>query len=479
VHVRIERPGDPLVVDRTFAYDTTGRLERLTEKKGSEQVVTTYGYDVMGRRTSTTTTGVATVGSVTTTTAYDLPSRTITTTQPGGAVTTTELDSLGRVKRTVTHTGSSPIEQQFAYDLAGNPVYTTDMLTASAAAFDAHGRAVASRAADGTIATSEYDAWNQPKSAKSLAADGTTVVAESTFDFTAAGRAKSILTKVDAGVQRSTSFAWDGGGRTTRTATNGRATTALFDIAGRMKSHAAGAGDLSALSEIFEKSEVMAHSGVLPVATQSSDKSGDAYTATMERNTIGGVTRENVGSLEWQRTYDELGNVTRANVPGRPATEWKVDARGAVEKETLPDGAENQFAYHASGAQNGYTDPTSEATSTVTDLVGRPTKRTYPDGTSETIEWEGSRVKSVTDRQNRKQSYVYNPKGQLTEVRDGSGALLDLLTYDDAGRLVSWKNADAEVTWSEFDLDGNPSARRRNGSRTRAGSRAQLSCSTS
>jgi RHS repeat-associated protein len=98
----------------------------------------------------------------------------------------------------------------------------------------------------------------------------------------------------------------------------------------------------------------------------------------------------------------------------------------------------------------------SEATSTVRDLISRPISRTYPDGTTERIEWEGRRVKSVTDRQNRKQSFVYDTKGQLTEVRDGDGALVDLLTYDNAGRLVSWKNAEAEITWADFDFEGRP-----------------------
>lgn len=164
----------------------------------SQNVVAVVTYDFMGRRTSTTTTGIATVGSVTTTTAYDLPSRTIITTHPGGAVTTTELDVLGRTKRRVTQTGSSPIEQQFAYDLAGNQVFATDMRTASATAFDAHGRAVATRAANGTIATTDFDEWDRPKSTRVLADDGASAVAESSYDLTAAGRVKSMTTKVDA-----------------------------------------------------------------------------------------------------------------------------------------------------------------------------------------------------------------------------------------------------------------------------------------
>lgn len=58
VSVRVERPGDPLVIEQIFAYDATGRLERATEKKGPDQIVTGHTYDVMGRRTSSTTNGL-------------------------------------------------------------------------------------------------------------------------------------------------------------------------------------------------------------------------------------------------------------------------------------------------------------------------------------------------------------------------------------------------------------------------------------
>ncbi len=456
VHVHVERAGDPLVLDQTFEYDDAGRLARMIEKKGAGEVVTSFMYDLMGRRTSTTTNGIATVGSITTTTAYNLAARTITITHAGGAVTTTELDPLGRVKRSVTETGSSPIEQQFAYDLSGNRVYTTDMRTASASAFDAHGRVVATRAADGTIATTELDAWSRPTMIRNLTDDGASIVAESSYDFTAAGRMKSMTTKIDTGIERTTAFAWDGGGRTTRASTNGRASATTFDLAGRLKTSAIGAGNVGALTETFERSEITAYEGDLPAAAMSSEKNGATYIASMDRNTTGDVVRENVGPLEWKSNYDELGNATEASVPGRPSTKWNVDARGAVEKETLPDGAENAFAYHASGAQTGYSDPTNEATNTVTDLIGRPLTRTYPDGTTERIEWDGSRVKSVTDRQNRKQSYDYNAKGQLVAIRDDANAVVDRLAYDNAGRLVSWTNADSEIAWSNFDLDGNP-----------------------
>jgi RHS repeat-associated protein len=456
IKVRVVKPGDPLALESRYEYDATGRLERVIQKQNGTDVITSYAYDVMGRRTSTTTNNIATVGAVTTSTVYDLSNRRTVTMQPGGATSTTEVDSLGRPIVTRLNTGSSPIEQRFAYDLAGNRVYATDLLVASATAYDSHGRAIATRGADGTITTVKHDESGQPTEIKALDPTASETVSESNYTFSIAGRLESMKAKVDGSTERSTTMVWDGGGRTTGTATGNRATRSTYDIAGRPLLHASGAGSATALSEIFAKSEITAFNGSLPATTESSEKNGPNITTTVERDTAGSVKQANTGSLEWKQKYDELGNVTEASAPGRPAAKWDVDARGAVKQETLPDGAQNQYAYNTSGAQTDYTDPTSEATSTVTDLIGRPTSRTYADGTSETIMWKGARLESIVDRQGREQSYVYNAKGQLEEIRSGA-AVLDRITYDSAGRMVSWKTPDTEVSWGpEFDLEGRP-----------------------
>jgi RHS repeat-associated protein len=453
--VRVVKPSDPLALETRYEYDATGRVEKVIEKQNGADVTTTYTYDVMGRQKTATKNNIATVGSVTTTTTYDLRNRKTITTQPGGATTTTEVDSLGRPIASSLNTGSSPIEQRFAYDLAGNRVYSTDLFIASASAYDSHGRLIATRAADGTITAAEHDELGQVTEVKALDPSATETVSESSYSFSPAGRLEGMKSKVDGATERSTTMVWDGGGRTTGSATGDRASRSTYDIAGRSLSHAAGRGSASALSETFSRSEIASHDGALPATTKSQERGGPQITTTMQRDTTGGVTQANTGSLQWNQKYDELGNMTKASAPGRPSASWDVDARGTVEKETLPDGATNQFAYDGSGAQKSYSDPTSEATTTVPDLIGRPTSRIYPDGTTETITWEGSRLKSVTDRQGRTQDYVYNLKGQLEEVREG-GAVLDRLTYDTAGRLSSWKTADSELTWSDFDMEGRP-----------------------
>ncbi|HUP60264.1 MAG TPA: Ig-like domain-containing protein [Thermoanaerobaculia bacterium] len=460
VRVRVEKSGDPLVVEQQLFYDATGRLERMIEKKGAQDITTSYRFDVVGRRIETRRDGVAVPGGqVVTTTSYDIPNRRIITTDPGGAVTTTDLDLLGRSKRTHVETGagSSDIETHLGYDLDDNVVFTSDGFTASATAFDAHGRAIATMYSDGTVTTTDYDEWGRARSVKDLSADPTPqVVGESSYDFTDAGTLKTVKTKVDSLTERRTDFAWDGGGRTTTTATSGRAAKSEFDPAGRLVDHAVGAGSVGALTDIFTRTQATAHVGMLPVLTTTTERSGPALTAETDHNTTGDAVRNRLGNLEWREQFDQLGSRTEAQSPGRPATQYETDSRGAVKKEILPDGSDNEFTYDAGGGETRYEDPANEPTSTERDLIRRPLLRTYADGTTERFEWEGPRIKSLTDRQGRKQVFAYNAKGQLAEIGDALGDVLDRITYDSAGRIVSWLNKDAEVTWSDFDLDGNP-----------------------
>lgn len=455
VEVKVSKPGDP-EIDEKYTYDAAGRLRTFVQKRTGGNVTTTYDYDVLGRRTGITMDQIATVSSLSTTTTFNLSARTITTQHPGGATTVKELDRLGRVIRSSTATGSSPIEQQFAYDLAGNRVFVTDMYTASATAYDAQKRAIAFKDTDGTIMTTEYDGWGRATKSKRLSDDATQTIGQAQYGYTDAGRLTSMSMAIDGGSEMTTTFAWDGGGRMTGASTNGRAAHVTFDQSGRLVEQTAGGGTPTSVGDVFTKVNVNGYDGPFPTSAESQEKTGGAYSASVSHDASGNVKTQTVGPLAWEQDFDELGNLTKTKVPGRPETQFDVDARGAVKTEMLPGGATNTFEYDGSGAPKTYTDPRSEPTSTIADLIGRPIQRTYADATSEIIEWQGSRVRSVTDRQGRKQVYTYNTKGQLTGIEDGTGAKTDELTYDNAGRLVSWRNADAEVIWSDFNLDGLP-----------------------
>jgi RHS repeat-associated protein len=467
--IHVTKSGSPDVRE-LYEYDAAGRIRKIVRLKSEidpdsgkfqdRNVATEYTYDKVGRAATVKTDQLATVGSTTTVMKIDLvgtPKR-IVTTRPGGSVTTVDVDSVGRVVKSETTTGSSPIISHFAYDLAGNRVFATDLLAASATAYDIHGRAIAAMAADGTISTTTYDNAGRIESVKELAAAGAIVLGESNYSYTDAGHVKLMQTKVDSDSSRATTFAWDGGGRITGVATGGRAAKMKFDEAGRILEQTLGGGSATSVTDLFTKTTTSSHEGRLPAAAITQEKDGGSWSNTVQgRDIFGTPSKQTLGTLEWEQKRDQSGDLLQSKPPGRPASTWKVDARGAVVSESLGDGAKNEFVYDGSGSQTTYTDPLAEPTITVPDLLGRPVDRTYADGTTEHIEYQGSRVKSVTDRQGRKQTYGYNGKGQLETITpEGSASPSDRLTYDEAGRLVSWKTPDSEVTWSGFNKEGAP-----------------------
>jgi YD repeat-containing protein len=85
VRIDVRSPDDPLELTTSLEYDVAGRLFMVSEKKGTDLVATTFAYDAVGRRFRTTRTGLATVGSATTTIVYAITGRTVTTTHPAGA----------------------------------------------------------------------------------------------------------------------------------------------------------------------------------------------------------------------------------------------------------------------------------------------------------------------------------------------------------------------------------------------------------
>ncbi|MEO8215448.1 MAG: Ig-like domain-containing protein [Acidobacteriota bacterium] len=475
-HVTVKGPAE-LESDERYEYDASGRLRRTTRTQGTLLVTTDFTWDVMNRPLTTTTSNVDVSGAlapVETSTAYDLPARKIVTTLPAGATVTAELDPLGRIAHRRVHTGSSPIEELYAYDLNDHLVYASDMQVASAAAFDAHGREVATMEPDGTKTVRTFDAWSRPTVVEHLNSSGLTA-ARMEMDYTPAGRMTAVRRAIDPALLSESRLTWDGAGRTTGfsrganfTSTKGasvrrsavetlpRATHVRFDPAGRLLAEATGAGTAAAVSDPFEQLAVDGFTGMLPTAARRSERGGSTYALSAEYNTLGDAVGTRIGPLQFEQHFDQAGNVTAAKEPARPASSYEYDARGSLRSEAMPDGAENHFQYDASGALKQYLDPVSEATSTETDLLGRPLARTYADGTRETIEWDGPRVAAVTDRQKRKQAYVYNNRGQVVRIEGGGGTITDVLDYDEAGRLTRWTNKDAAIEYGEFDLASHP-----------------------
>jgi len=454
--------GASLRIDESTTYDENGRVREVKRKQGGSPVTETIDYDAMGRVISTKSDRVAvgeSLGTIESRTEYDIPNRTIKRTLPSGAVVTEHLDGLGRVKTRTTSTSTSTIREEVAYDMAGNLVYSAGDHVARGFAFDIHGRPTMTLAPDRTTSVSQYDAMGQPVNVQRLDANGT-LISETNPSFTASGRLQSMSTKVDETRTRNTETRWDGGGRSTLVATEGRASQQRFDRNGLLRFSKTGGGTITGPTEVFHNFHASRYEGVLLKDAEVTEKNAAPVAMRYGHDELANATSMTVGSLTNTQKLDEAGNVTSVTPPSRGQTTFDYDARGNMTQEKQPESRNPiRHGFDASGAATSYRDQSEneEVTSTQTDQIGRPLVRTYSDGTSETFTYDGSRLSSRTDRQRRMFSYVYKADtGQLIELRGRGGELLEKYGYDAAGRLEAWTTKDVELRSERFDLEGRP-----------------------
>ena len=479
VHIKVT--GADIQPEEWFGYDKAGRLKVHRRKQTASDGTAKYpeeqyDYDILGRLTEMRKVDGATVLE-TSRHSYNIAARNTTDTLPGGAVITHKTDGLGREIETVTDpkAGDPAAAPAFTtsvrYDIAGNAVFSTDGFVASAVAFDSAHRPTGTISSDGTSSTMKLDGFGRTRQMTEKASDGTVV---STFaaQITPGGKVQSVDDN-----KRHHDFAWDAAGRTNSTTTKStvdtskppRGSTRDYDLAGRLVDARAGVAGTDGLAKTFDHTHydfTAATNNDLPAAVHSSEN-GDAqsYVWKMAYDTLGrtkSANNEAAPDLAVSRKLDESGNVTVSKAPDKSSeTTYDYDARGfQTARKRSPNEQPNHYTPDASGVVKEFTDPKGETTSVVSDGLGRPLVRTYPDTTTEEIQYDGMRVHRVKDRENRWQELQYNAKGQLEQVMRLDGgtnmSLLDRIEYDEAGRLKSWKTPESLTEFSSYDLDGHP-----------------------
>ena len=444
--VRMTVAGADMTLDEQYEYDASGRVTKSVRRQDGDDVTTTYAYDALGRP-KTITVAKPDSDTITTNTLYDFSARKVTTSRVGGGSMTASLDGLGGLLSTSTSTGTTTITDHYAYDLDRNLVFKTDTQSATAWAYDAQHRRVGEATSDGSRFVSTLDGWGRPTAITDSTGNASTVAYNG-------GQPASISTRLDGSRTRTTELAHEGG-RPTGVSVAGRARITKYDGSGRIVGYEAGEGDATAVATKFEEDILSGHDGDLPRQITRRDKSGSSYQMSLQYNAAAEIISRTIGSLQWQTRFDEAGNLRSSSLPNRPAHTFTYDARGFLERETLPGGAVKSYEHDVRGGLTKFTDPTTQSTGIVTDLVGRPLSRSYPDGTTETIVWDGRRVQSVTDRQGRVQSFGYDHRGLVDQI-DGPEGQLDRIEHDDAGRVTRWTTTDAVIEYANYDAEGNP-----------------------
>ena len=106
-------------------------------------------------------------------------------------------------------------------------------------------------------------------------------------------------------------------------------------------------------------------------------------------------------------------------------TTYGYDAERRLTKVTDPASNVTQYAYYEDGTLESITDPNGNVTTWGVDIQGRPIKKTYADGTTETYAYESStsRLHGKTDALGQVTTYAYNADDTLAAVSySGPGA---------------------------------------------------------
>jgi RHS repeat-associated protein len=526
--------GSALTSTVEHAYDKAGQLISTTDPLGN---VTTYEYDQLGRQVRVTDPAPAdgqTPG--TWVTEYNMAGEKLATVDPTGARVTASYDGLGRqitatqierkpasasyttrmeyddagrlIKQIVPGQGASTKTTNFKVNAAGEVTEVAEVGgTTMTMAYDLAGRLVKSTDANGNASEAEYDLAGRRTKVTDLgrneATQAVTVqrtqsmgydlagnqtsttspeghVTRQTFD--ALNRLTSLIEPVSAGESITTSSGYDAtGARTRLTDGRGNATWTSYNSLG--------------LTETVTEPSTTAHPDAADRTwTHLYDAAGNRKTTIQP------------GGVRIDRTYDDLGRLTKESGAGSGATtaertygydlagrmtaagDLTVDYndRGLPLKVSRGTVQETAYAYSGLPAPTQRIDAAGTATFTY-DSVNRLKTATDP-VTSRTLTYgydAGSRLETITassgtastqrigyDDTNRitsqtltngsgtqlaKIAYGWDKDDNLTtKTTTGSaGAGTNTYTYDHAGRLTSWTAPGGAVTAYEWDAAGN------------------------
>jgi RHS repeat-associated protein len=434
---RLVAETDPLGHVTTYAYDAAGQLTARTDRDGRQ---TQFAYDALGRPIQETWVGGGNVIHYT----YDPAGNLLSATDNFSALTYT-YDPLNRVK-TVDTTGTPgalPVVLTYTYDAAGNVAQVADTINGQAAgltsyAYDALGQMTRITQSGTGVAPKQVDLTYDPNGALASIARysdlaGTQLVATSTYTYNALGLLTS-LTHVNA---RGTTLDFE---------------NLSYDAASRI--------------------------------TSSTDRDGTTTYTYDSRDELTGATHTAAGLSNEAYTYDANGNrVSSGQVgPDNRLTSdgtynYTYDAEGnLVRRTTIASGATRDFVWDdrnrlvsvidktAGGTQTQRVDYTYDAgnrriSKTVQTTSGTTETFSVSDGDNVVLEFQANNGPSGPNPPVLSARNLFGPAvdqilaqddgmghvlwslddhlGSVRDLIDSSGAVVNHLTYDSFGNLLS------------------------------------------
>ncbi|HET9082145.1 MAG TPA: LamG-like jellyroll fold domain-containing protein, partial [Trebonia sp.] len=415
----LSQQASPDGVTTSYGYDTAGEVTSVTDGAGN---TTSYSYDSLGRKTKVTyPDGTAT------TVGYDAA---------GNVTSTANLDSSGTVLAATSATFDGEGDQLSATDAAGNttaftydpaglvtqevqPVSAASAITTSFG-YDANGSRTLYTDPNGNAWQYTYNSWGLQESQVEPATAQYSSAADSTF-----------------------TTAYNAGGQpVTVTEPGGVTVTDSYNSVGELTGQAGTGADAATPARSFGYD---AAGNLTSAATTSTAPSGSPSNATSESftyNDRGLVTAASGSAGSTSYAYNGDGQaVSVADAAG--TTAYAYDSAGRL--ATLADpatGTTLTYSYNSSSQVAGI----SYGSGGDTQSFGYDSQHRLVSDTLATA--SGTTVAST--------GYGYNANGQVTSQATAglAGPASNTYTYDQAGRLTSWNNGTATVSYG-YDNNGN------------------------
>jgi YD repeat-containing protein len=245
--------GQPATADRNVtsahAYDQgtpAGKAGLPTSQTDPVGVTTTYGYDLLGRQTSESLPGDASIPALTRAATYDQLNNELTSTESWTGTTRTTTRVYDRLNRLTSETDPAGGITATAYDTAGDAISITTVDGTTSQSFDGLGQLTEEASANGTATSHVYDA--QGGETGTIVSTGSPSTTSRVFDLSGRLLSESVD---DGALELTTTHAYDELGQEIQaTDPGGLASDQVFDRVGRVVQSVA---DVSVTDFSFDK----------------------------------------------------------------------------------------------------------------------------------------------------------------------------------------------------------------------------------
>lgn len=420
---RTDGVGTAVVRSASQTYDAFGRVQTSTDARG---VVTTLGYDRLGRQL--TQTRAVQGRAETITTAYDAFNRIVSTIDAAGHTTSFAYSDAARSMTVTTPEG---VAVTTVHDRHGATLTVSGGGQDATYTYNKDGQLLSAANGLGQATTNEYNARGL------LAATVDATGRRMELQYDAAGR---VITRTeDAGAGKlnlATSYRYDGQGRQLQvTDASGRVVAFTYDVQGRLLEQARDPAGINLRTRYSYDAQGHQISVVEGYGTAAARTTHYAYDA------LGRRTSETVDpaglALTTSYVYDKNDNVIR-----------RTDAAGKVTRYYYDEG--NRLVYSV--------DPLGAMTRNWYDVNGRVSAtRTFSQATDAGTLTDATTLAHLDARltwlsTDRGQYLVHDKDGRLRYVVDIGGAL-EQRFFDAANRLVGTRRYAASYSPSAAVLD--------------------------